>query len=176
MSTKLKEFKVTKLFGTFNHTITFNTEKGVTIVIGENGLGKTIMLEMINSFFNKAFYYWSNILFEEAKIKFEDGENWIITCKDDSKKGRLMQIQPSKGKPLTISLDIDMRKTRGMPLHHRLPFIERVSSDQYVDNRIGDVIDRETLYRRYSDRYHGRYDTTLFDDEINNGHCCLNIV
>lgn len=154
MSAKLKEFKVLGLFGVFDHVITFNTEKGVTIVIGENGLGKTIMLEMINSFFNKEYYYWSDVLFSEAEIKFEDDEIWKITCKLDTKKRRFIHVQQivknGKGKNLTIPFEIDYRKMRSGSITHRLPFIERVGINKYVDHKRGEIIDRDTLYIRYS--------------------------
>lgn len=168
---KIKEFRITKLFGTFNHTLTFNTEKGVTIVIGENGLGKTIMLEMINYFFNKEFFYWSQVLFHEVEIEFEDEEIWKITCKHEPKKKVNSIYVTSKNKSKSISIPIEMLDMRNRKMMHsmnRLHFIERIGPDEYIDNRIGDLIDRETLYRRYADRLSGRYGISLFDDEDTN--------
>lgn len=49
---KLKKISVKKLFGVFDHDIPINKKSGITIIIGENGLGKTILLEMIEALFN----------------------------------------------------------------------------------------------------------------------------
>lgn len=45
---RLEKISVTSLFGVFDHEIKLNTDDGITIVIGENGLGKTVILEAIN--------------------------------------------------------------------------------------------------------------------------------
>lgn len=49
---RLVRVKVEKLFGIFDHDIELDKKTGITIVIGENGLGKTVVLESIKSFFD----------------------------------------------------------------------------------------------------------------------------
>jgi len=44
---------VEKLFELFDHTISLNTGEGITLMLGENGFGKTVLLEMINALFNR---------------------------------------------------------------------------------------------------------------------------
>lgn len=48
---KIKEVSVHKLFDIFDHKINLKLDEGITIVIGENGLGKTVILEMLQAFF-----------------------------------------------------------------------------------------------------------------------------
>ena len=57
---KLKKIRVKKLFGIFDHEIPVNNASGITIVIGENGLGKTVLLEMIEAFFKGRYFYFNN--------------------------------------------------------------------------------------------------------------------
>lgn len=90
---KLQRICIRKLFGTFNHDIPLNNDAGVTIVIGENGLGKTVLLEMIEAFFSEKFDYFSNIMFEKFTIEFDDHVVWHITKNQD----QALRIEPKKG-------------------------------------------------------------------------------
>ncbi|MCI0607425.1 AAA family ATPase [bacterium] len=70
---RVKEISVKKLFGIFNHSIPLNMEERITIIHGPNGFGKTIMLRMLDGFFNFRYAVWRATPFEEFRIDFEDG-------------------------------------------------------------------------------------------------------
>ncbi|MEC6881743.1 AAA family ATPase [Photobacterium piscicola] len=72
------------LFGIFNHDIILNEESGITIIIGENGLGKTMMLEAINALFHKDYAFFSRLEFDEFEFFFTNGEIWKLTKLLDS--------------------------------------------------------------------------------------------
>ena len=69
----LEKIEVNGLFGIFTHTINFKTEGKITLILGENGLGKTVILKMIKAFFDqnftelKEFYYETFTLFFEKR-------------------------------------------------------------------------------------------------------------
>jgi len=69
---RVKEISVKKLFGVFNHSIPLNMEERITIIHGPNGFGKTIMLRMLDGFFNSRYAVWRTTPFEEFRIDFED--------------------------------------------------------------------------------------------------------
>lgn len=75
---KIKSIEVMNLFGVFNHRIPLMNESNITIVIGENGLGKTIILEAIDSLFNKRFDYFKSLEFDCFTITFDNGEFWRV--------------------------------------------------------------------------------------------------
>lgn len=75
---KLESIAVEGLFGIFDHEIPLNTQRGITIVIGENGLGKTKILEMVEAFFKGHFYKLTNIEYKNFKLKFDDNVSWEI--------------------------------------------------------------------------------------------------
>ncbi|WP_296241867.1 AAA family ATPase [uncultured Enterobacter sp.] len=81
---KILSIEVGNLFGIFNHRISLMSESNITIVIGENGLGKTIILEAIDSFFNKRFNYFKSIEFDFFTITFDNDEFWRIDKKVES--------------------------------------------------------------------------------------------
>lgn len=83
---KLTAIKVEDLFGIFNHNIELNYNQGITILIGENGLGKTVILELINAFFNGNYSYFNDVKFSKILFTFSNNEIWYI--KIDTKQNR----------------------------------------------------------------------------------------
>ncbi|ELB2270604.1 TPA: AAA family ATPase [Vibrio parahaemolyticus] len=97
---KLTEVKVDKLFGIFNHQIKFKTEENITIVIGENGLGKTVILEALDAFFNGQYSFFYNIDFDSFSFCFDNDYVWLLT-KKSNKNNSLDIALYKRGEPLT---------------------------------------------------------------------------
>jgi predicted ATP-binding protein involved in virulence len=76
---KINRIKVSLLFGVFNHDIVLKEDSGITIIIGENGLGKTMMLEAINALFEKDYRFFRPLEFNEFEFTFTNGEIWKLT-------------------------------------------------------------------------------------------------
>lgn len=74
----IKEFSVKGLFGFFNHTITLNQPEGIGILLGQNGIGKTTVLKMLNMLFNHKISMLSEIEFLEARVTFNDDQFMTI--------------------------------------------------------------------------------------------------
>ncbi|EDN70706.1 excinuclease ATPase subunit [Beggiatoa sp. PS] len=88
---KIKEIIVEKLFDTFDHTISLNTQERITLMLGENGFGKTVLLEMINALFNQNFYYFQSVVFKRFQLKFEDNLVWEVIKSDNEITLRLFE-------------------------------------------------------------------------------------
>lgn len=73
----ITKISVKKLFGVFDHDIPFK-EGGITIVIGENGLGKTVLLEATSAFFAENFLFFKDVEFQQLVFHFED-QSWEVT-------------------------------------------------------------------------------------------------
>lgn len=71
----LYKVEVTNLFGVFNHSIEFK-DGGITIILGENGLGKTVLLKVIKFFFDHKFDELGQFEFEELSFFFR--ENLVL--------------------------------------------------------------------------------------------------
>lgn len=89
----IREVKVNKLFGIFSHAISFK-KGGISLIIGENGVGKTISLTMIESFFNKKFDFFLEIDFLSLEIVFDD-DRWIVTKDRIQLKSRVREDVPA---------------------------------------------------------------------------------
>jgi len=79
--TNLEYIGICDLFGRYNIEIPF--EKQVNIFIGENGLGKTTILNCIYFVLEKKFSRLANIEFSEINIKFKkDDKTYTISRAD----------------------------------------------------------------------------------------------
>lgn len=101
MESTLKRFKIEGLFGNQNVTIDF--KDNVKILIGENGLGKTTILNCLYFVLTKKFYRLSLIEFESIYIDFISGKQIEFTKNDLS--CYLDEIRRSKRNPRGSIID-----------------------------------------------------------------------
>lgn len=73
---KILKVEFLKLFGIFDHSINLDQKGGITIIIGENGLGKTVILEAINALFNRNYIFFNKLSFDKFNITFDSNETW----------------------------------------------------------------------------------------------------
>jgi predicted ATP-dependent endonuclease of OLD family len=81
---QLTKIEVIGLFKTFNHSISFKNSERITILIGQNGVGKTLLLRMIKSFYDLDFIELKSIEFEKFILSFENKD--IVEIKREKKK------------------------------------------------------------------------------------------
>lgn len=74
----IKSIEITQLFGTFNHKIEFSKDDDLTILLGQNGIGKTAILRLLNMIFNHQLSRLTGIPFQEAVIEFYDSKKICI--------------------------------------------------------------------------------------------------
>ena len=82
---KITKISVRKLFGIFDHDIPLSPG-GITIVIGENGLGKTVILEATSAFFGENFLFFRDLEFGQITFHFEGDEIWDVTKTQSDEK------------------------------------------------------------------------------------------
>jgi predicted ATP-binding protein involved in virulence len=80
---QIKQISVTGLFGIFDHVIPLNMSDHLTIVHSPNGFGKTIILRLLNGFFNSEYSVFESIPFDNFQILFDDSSCITITQKKD---------------------------------------------------------------------------------------------
>lgn len=156
---KINKISVKKLFGVFNHEVPINNSTGITIIIGENGLGKTVLLEMIEAFFKANFFYFSKVTFDEMIFEFEDKIKWILK-KDSSEnevaKLSLTQINKNKTKYNPINLfeyeedHIEMMARR-ISRHSR--FLRRIHPKYWEDRRTKRHYTTEEVVLRFGSEF-----------------------
>lgn len=134
---KLTKVSVNKLFGIFKHEIKLNNERGITIIIGENGLGKTAILEMMEAFFRWDFYHFKNIEFQDLIMEFDDGVVWTIDKVQNDNKEMYLQVNQKgiKKKYLIELFDYTSTRIRNEALHisRSRDNLKRVGPNRWID-------------------------------------------
>ena len=104
----IKRIVIKNLFNTFTHEISF--KENVTIIMGENGVGKTVTLNLIEALFNSNFDYLLDTEFDEIKVVFGH-ETWAVTriVKQDSfGEHASLMISSSKKDAEPINIDWEL--------------------------------------------------------------------
>ncbi len=156
---KITKIKVKNLFGTFNHEISINNKTGITIIIGENGLGKTILLEMIEAFFKGNFLYFGDVTFDEMIFDFEDKTRWILIKEEGSSElPTLILTQINKNKtpynPLKLfEYDKEQLEMIALRIGRSIPHLRRIGPRTWEDRRTGERIHSEVITKRYGAKF-----------------------
>ena len=97
----IQGIEIKGLFDTFDHQIELKKEN-ITLILGENGLGKTLILKLINAFFCADFNSIYSCHFQEFILTFDNNEFISIKKQDleESKQGLLLTYW-EKNKRLT---------------------------------------------------------------------------
>ncbi|WP_405734844.1 AAA family ATPase [Streptomyces sp. NBC_00028] len=91
--THLQRFAVSKLLGRFNHEFEFTPDAPFIILHGPNGVGKTRMLELIESVFRFDVFKIAESHFASLSMVFSGGERLIIHNKTHAYQGN-MRMRP----------------------------------------------------------------------------------
>ena len=152
---KIRSISVKGLFHNFDHEIRFN-DSGLAIIIGENGIGKTTLLQIINSIFTKKFDFLFTIDFNLIEIFFSRIK-WSITKDDD---GNIIISNPIKNDSFPIK-PINERDAYFMRR-----FLEQINEDEWFDRRIGRPVTRDEIIKRYGQDPIAQSERPIWFDEL----------
>jgi predicted ATP-binding protein involved in virulence len=144
---KIVRISVRKLFGVFDHDVPLN-DGGITIVIGENGLGKTVLLEAAYAFFAENFLFFRDLDFYQLIFQFED--QWWEVSKSQTADRLTISVtrhfryfaatyaKTKSYKPEKIA-EIELSEQSSPRSRHdfirRMPLLERLGGDNSSDEQ-----------------------------------------
>lgn len=177
----IKRIEVTGLYDVFDHTIDLK-DGNITLILGENGLGKTIILKMIKAFFSKSFNELFSYPYSKFRLTFDTNEVILITKETTEEYNNLVfeyyKKSISRKKDGEFKLAISQyNKRRYLRSHgrfsdinyldigsyaHEIEYylnrntrleIERVGLDKWIDHRYGNFYTTEDLIKSYRDYF-----------------------
>ena len=137
---RLSKVAVKRLFGLFDHSVPLRLDERVTIIHGPNGLGKTTLLRMINSFFSARYSDLQTIPFEEFTLEFDNRKSVVISPTPPDERLETVSLEPS----LKIQLYESGELVSECPLLHRRPKMITRAIDRIVRQIPGPVRRRGT--------------------------------
>ncbi len=81
---KIQKIEIKNLFDQFDYDIPLTNPEDLLILTAPNGFGKTMVLNIIDSLFNKRFHFFHKLVFDSIRIVFE--ENLTLHIKKDDNK------------------------------------------------------------------------------------------
>lgn len=141
----IKYIFIEGLFGQFNHKITL--ADNVTIIIGDNGVGKTVTLRLIESIFSNRLAYLFDVEFSKITISFGK-EIWQIATKKTYNKESA--DYPKDDKSLIISSNLNgEHEVLSKDTIIAIPsYILKMSDNEWYDKRRGIVFTERELIDR----------------------------
>lgn len=141
------------LFGLYDHEVKLNLDERVTILHGANGVGKTMLLRLIEALFTGRMGLFARVPFKVFQVAFKDGSRLSVQpiIKNDTLQGLELTLE-HPGKPSeTIRLDIkslslDPRQRIALELP---PWLIHVDEDRWFDERTQEEITSEDVSIRY---------------------------
>ncbi len=76
---KINSIKIENLFDIFYYDIAFKQNENVLIITGPNGYGKTMILNIIFSLFNRQFHFFQKLAFEKITLCLDEDIKIIIS-------------------------------------------------------------------------------------------------
>ena len=141
---RITKIAVKGLFGMFDHEIPLNQESRITIVHGPNGVGKTVLMRMVQGLFNFDYEYIGSVPFGTFEVEFDDNRGIrVINVADVSRLMIGMLKAPSSLFRRLGVVGKDVVDDTVFPLQTNLDddVVSRLAEDvlggQYVHLRIG---------------------------------------
>jgi hypothetical protein len=103
---RISSIKVEGLFGMFDHEIPLNLDERITIVYGENGIGKTMVFRMVDALLKKKFQVLENYPFGNLTVSFSNGDSINV-----SNQGRFLAMVKRLDSPDMVEDFIEFRNS-----------------------------------------------------------------
>ena len=148
---RLQRIVVEGLFGTYNHDINLNLHDRVTLLHGANGVGKTVILEMIRALLRKRFDYFQKIPFSRFMLVFDDGSTLELQANDGKESNDRPFLLTLTRSATSQSMTVDPvfgADAIAARIEYLRPYSER--PDAWIDIRDGEVLSGPEVLSRYS--------------------------
>lgn len=147
---RIKQIEINGLFGMFHHIVPLNLKEHITIIYGINGIGKTMLFKILDSFFNSNFSKLVSFPFEKLIIEFDNQETIELI---NSEKEFFIEHKLHKK---LILFDLSKYKSskqlkdvRYLRQIERLLPVSRISETQFLFHPNNEVLTIDEIIEKY---------------------------
>lgn len=172
LTTLVSSIKIEGLFEMFNYKIEYPTSENVLIITGPNGFGKTQVLNILFSLFNRKFLFFNKLVFDKITVCLT-GNIKIVIDKISTSKELQIEFNDFGEEPksekvpkrdlkfsfyendeeievFNYSVDLDENLIRTIDRY--LPMVTRLTIDKWIDRRSDQVLGLDELLQIYADQ------------------------
>ena len=164
---RLQRVVVDGLFGTYNHDIRLHLNERVTLLHGPNGVGKTVVLGMINALLENRLDYFRSVPFSIFCLEFQDGSTIQLVPTDGTNDGdRKYELRLTRqgGKHSAEVSGASRADFVAEGISYLRPHGEL--AETWIDLRDGEVLRASDVLDRFSDEHRDEEDDTSWFDEF----------
>lgn len=168
---RISNFEIDGLFDVFCHKIRLNLEDRITIIHGPNGIGKTVLLSLLESVVKSNFNRLRSIPFKRMLMEFDDGGSLaieksliqpsLIPAEKDELEPVEMHfiatIEKETMKWKTTASPSELSELRLQLIEQTVPHLERIARRRWLNSRTGEYMTLEEVLDEYADRLPDRY-------------------
>ena len=150
---RLQRVEVDGLFGIYDHRIDLDLHDRVTLLHGQNGVGKTTVLRMINALLRNDIAYFSRIPFTRFLLIFKDNSSLELAPKDTNTEDGMSSLTLTREGREKKSDNIELRSGAEF-LAAQTDYLEPHGGieNTWIDIRDGEVLTEEEVLSRYGRR------------------------
>ncbi len=150
------------LFNRFNHQLEFSSTEPVTIMIGPNGFGKTMILRILNGLFNSPLKSLEVLPFRRVDVVFDDSSSITverISPRETSERQsdrRIVQLtySPVTGRPKQVTSEEAQitEEDLSFPVNviaDLIPNLDQIGPSQWQDLGTGEFLDLDDVVVNY---------------------------
>ncbi len=127
MLMRITKISVKGLFGMFDHEIPLNQESRITIVHGPNGVGKTVLMEMVHGLFHEDYDRLASSPFNRLEVEFASEEIVSVEKIPNQNDCRVVYEYPIDSTRIEFLLPWASEEKSGDTRATHLDYVERLT-------------------------------------------------
>lgn len=150
---RLKRIEVDDLFGVYNHHIDLDLDDRITLLHGQNGVGKTSILRMTDAILRDDFARLKTIPFSRFMLGFHDESTLELSAK--TKSDEETHVLSLKSSDKVDSESISLNTSRAETIAAQVDFLRPhgIWPDVWVDDRDGETLIGHDVLSRFGDQF-----------------------
>jgi ABC-type lipoprotein export system ATPase subunit len=153
-SIRIKSIKVSGLFGLYDHQVALKSDR-VTVIHGPNGVGKTVLLKLTNSFLRGRYNEIVRVPFRTFEILFDDDSIARIDIEHEPNTPKKIRINfetpVHKSDPVELESDLLNTQKIAQQIAESSPYLSQVGPEEWLDRRSDEVLSADDLVERAND-------------------------
>ena len=162
---KITKIGVYGLFDRFDHDLVFNADERITIMIGPNGFGKTMILRILNALFNLRLRSLERMPFKEVSVFFDDCSILKVMRVSGQRASKTPHGQPtlklehSKSATLlgSFTLETAQISEEEMPysisdIEEMIPALDQIGHSEWRNLSTGEILDLDDVIAEYGEQ------------------------
>ena len=148
---RLERIEVDRLFGTYDHRIDLKLKDHVTLLHGLNGVGKTVVLRMIDALLNGRLSYFQRVPFARFAVRFHEGSEIVLHKSSDADDLSTLKLYTNGNEEESAQVYL---RTEAESIAASIDYLQRHPAipDAWIDTRDGELLSSSEILSRY--RHH----------------------